>query len=128
MALRTDCHDGVRSRRCAHRALRLFLPRMANLSLDGPALPLSSRFVLSKEQMSCELSGEIAIVNLKNGVYYGIDPVGARVWQLLHDPVTVAEICDALGGEFEVDRPRLESDISTFIGELAQHGLIEIAS
>jgi len=45
-----------------------------------------SRLVVSKDQVSCDLAGEAAILNLKNGVYYGLDPVGARIWNLIQEP------------------------------------------
>jgi len=47
-----------------------------------------SRIALSKDQASCDLAGETAVVNLKSGVYYGLDPMATHVWKLLHEPVT----------------------------------------
>ncbi len=51
---------------------------------------------LSRDQISCDLAGEAPILNLKSGVYFGLDAVGARIWSLLQKPVMLAEICDAL--------------------------------
>jgi hypothetical protein len=94
----------------------------------GIALSDGSRIVLSKEQLSCDLAGEAAIVNLKNGVYYGLDPVGARIWNLIREPMTFAELCASLSREYDVDGPMLESDLREFIGQLAEQGLVEISS
>jgi hypothetical protein len=94
----------------------------------GLALSDGSRIVLSEEQLSCDLAGEAAIVNLKNGVYYGLDPVGARIWNLIREPMTFAELCGSLAREYDVDGARLESDIREFIGQLAEQGLVEISS
>jgi hypothetical protein len=91
-------------------------------------LSLESRIVLSKDQVSCDLAGEAAIVNLKNGVYYGLDPVGARIWNLAREPITVAQILDALLRDYEVDRLTLESDVRHFVRQLAEHGLVEISA
>ena len=93
-------------------------------------IPLSAdaRIVLSTEQVSCDLGGEAAIVNLKNGVYYGLDPVGARIWNLLRSPVTLAQLVDALLCVYEVERLTLESDIRSFVNQLAEQGLVEIAA
>ena len=99
---------------------------------DDPSarLPLSaeSRIVLSKDQVSCDLAGEAAIVNLKNGVYYGLDQVGARIWNLMREPVTFAQILDSLLHDYEVDRPTLESDLRLFVNQLAEQGLVEICA
>jgi hypothetical protein len=41
----------------------------------------------TRDQVSSDLKGEVAILDLKAGVYYGLDAVGARVWELLQGPV-----------------------------------------
>lgn len=86
-----------------------------------------SRIVLSKDQASCDLAGETAIVNLKSGVYYGLDPMGTHVWKLLAEPMTFRGLCDSLGHDYDVDGRRLESDMRAFLNELADHGLIDIS-
>lgn len=92
--------------------------------------PLSdtSRIVVSKDQVSCDLAGEAAIVNLKNGVYYGLDPVGARIWNLIREPVTFAHIRDSLVEDYDVEPVRAEADIREFLTRLAEQGLVEISS
>ena len=85
-----------------------------------------SRIAVSEDQVSCDLAGEAAILNLKNSVYYGLDPVGARVWSLIRGPKTFAEIRDTLLDPYDVDRPQLESDLQALLSQLAEHGLIDI--
>jgi hypothetical protein len=94
------------------------------------ALPLSprSRLVLSRDQVSCDLAGEAAIVNLTNGIYYGLDVVGARVWNLMREPVTFGELLDCLLRDYAIDRATLESDVRHFLNQLAEHGLVEIGA
>ncbi len=89
-------------------------------------LAIESRIVVSKDQVSCDLAGEAAILNLKNSVYYGLDPVGARVWSLIQEPKTFAEIRDTLLGIYDVDSLKLESDLRALLTELAEQGLIDI--
>ena len=89
-------------------------------------LAIESRIVASKDQVSCDLAGEAAILNLKNSVYYGLDPVGARVWNLIQEPKTLAEIRDTLLGIYDVDSLKLESDLRALLSELAEQGLIDI--
>jgi Coenzyme PQQ synthesis protein D (PqqD) len=84
--------------------------------------------VVSKDQVSCDLAGEAAILNLKNGVYYGLNAVGARVWNLVQEPKTFAALRDTLLAEYEVEAPKLETDLRDLLGELAEQGLIEVAA
>ena len=94
---------------------------------DTP-LSLQSRVVLSRDQVSCDLAGEAAIVNLQNGVYYGLDPIGARVWNLMREPVTLAYLVDRLLEDYAVDRLTLEADMRRFLRQLADQGLVEITA
>jgi hypothetical protein len=87
-----------------------------------------SRIVATKEQISCDLAGEAAILNLKNGLYYSLDPVGARAWNLVQAPTTFAELRDRLLKEYEVDVSSLESDLRELLGRLEEQGLIEVTA
>ena len=64
-------------------------------AMDAP-LSLHTVVVASAEQVSCPLGEEAAILNLKNSVYYGMNPVGARVWELLKQPKSVTRIARCL--------------------------------
>ena len=86
-----------------------------------------SRIALSKDQASCDLAGETAVVHLKSGVYYGLDPVGTHVWKLLHEPVTFGGLCESLMRDYDVDEARLDADMRAFVSELADHGLVDIS-
>jgi hypothetical protein len=91
-------------------------------------LSTQSVVVAAEAQVSADLAGEVVILNLADGVYYGLDPVGARIWALLQEPRTVAELRDALLEEYEVDPEHCEHDILLLLQELAAAGLITVAS
>lgn len=91
------------------------------------ALHAGSRLAAARDQVSVELEGEAVILSLADGVYYGLDPVGARVWSLLeHEPRTVAELRDAVVAEWEVDAPTAERDLLALLGDMAARGLVEV--
>jgi hypothetical protein len=82
--------------------------------------------VTAKDQASSDLGGEVAILDLKAGVYYGLDAVGARIWSLIQEPRTVNEIRDILLEEYEVEPERCERDLLVLLQRLATEGLIEV--
>jgi len=90
------------------------------------SLSVQSIVVAANEHVSCPLGEEAAILNLKNCVYYGLDPVGARVWHLLREPRRVSEIRDALLDEYEVESDRCERDLIVLLEKLRAEGLIEV--
>jgi len=87
----------------------------------------SATIVVSKEQVSSRLGDETAILGLKNGVYYGLNPVGARVWNLIQQPRTLVELQEILASEYDVEGLRLESDLRLLIGQLVEERLVEIS-
>ena len=92
----------------------------------GAPLSLHTIVVATSEQVSCPLGEESAILNLKNSVYYGMNPVGARVWDLLQQPKSVTELRNALLEEFEVDEVRCGGDLLALLETMRSEGLIEI--
>src|SRR5881409_1384530 len=98
---------------------------MESLGLKQRTSP-ASIVVAIRDQVSADLAGEAAILNLKSGVYYGLDAVGARIWQLIQEPRTVASIRTVLLSEYEVDPDRCERDLLLLLHALADAGLLEI--
>ncbi len=91
------------------------------------ALSLETTAVQSGQQVSCDLGDEIVVLSLKNGAYYGLDPVAARIWTLLAEPRTVTAIRDALLSEYaEVDPERCTREVASLLGHLVKWELVEI--
>ncbi len=82
-------------------------------------LSINSSIVAATDQVSSDLGGEVAILHLKAGVYYGLDAVGARIWNLIQQPRTVQEVRDVIVSEYEVGPDRCESDLITLLQRLA---------
>jgi hypothetical protein len=82
--------------------------------------------VATKDQVSSDLGGETAILDLKAGMYYGLDDVGARVWDLIQEPRDVGDIRDTLLEEYDVGPERCERDLLALLQRLADEGLIEV--
>ena len=90
------------------------------------SISTESRIVVSPDQVSCDLSGEAAILNLKAGVYYGLNTVGASIWKLIQEPRCVREIQDAILEEYEVEPDQCGRDVLELLQELSNHELIKI--
>jgi hypothetical protein len=89
-------------------------------------IEMGDTIVATSEQVSCAVEGEAAILNLKNGVYYGLNPIGARIWTLIREPKQVAQLRDQMLSEYEVEAGPLEADVRQLLADLAEHGLIEV--
>jgi hypothetical protein len=92
----------------------------------GERISDRSIVVIAKDQVSCDLAGETAILNVKNGVYYGLDPVGARIWNLIQQPRAVAEIQKTIIAEYDVEPERCARDLKDLLEKLLAESLIEV--
>jgi hypothetical protein len=100
---------------------------MKAVSPDFSALA-ATLFQATPGQVYADLAGELAILNSDTGVYYGLDPVGARIWSLILEFKTVAEMKTILLEEYEVNSAQLECDLLTLLSDLRSKGLIEPAA
>ena len=91
-----------------------------------PALSENSTIAAAPEQIWCDLGGEAALLNLPQGIYYGLDSVGARVWALIQTPTSVRDVRDAIVREYDVEADRCERDLLALFTELAAAGLIVV--
>ena len=87
-------------------------------------ITLDTKVVAARHQVSCEVGGEVVILSMSDELYYGLDPVGARVWTLVREPRTVRAIRDALVAEFEVDARTCQEDLVTLLTEMQERNLI----
>jgi len=88
---------------------------------------LTDKASIPAQVMARDVGTETVILNLESGVYFGLDPIGARIWQLLCENKTLAEVCDVMLTEFTVERTDLERDVLELAGKLAAQGLLVIA-
>ena len=77
-------------------------------------------------QVSSSLGDEAVILELTQGIYYGLNEVGARIWTLLKEPRRAGEIRDAIVDEYEVGSATATRDVLGLLTELADRGLIEV--
>lgn len=87
--------------------------------------PANSSIVVTRDQVSCDIGGETAILSLSSGIYYGLDSIGSRIWDLIQKPITFAEIAAILAEEYDVDAGRAASDLRELCEKLANARLIE---
>lgn len=87
---------------------------------------MHSIVVAAEEQVSSDLGGEAVILDLKSGTYFGLDIIGARIWNLIQQPRSVADIRNTLMDEYEVASDRCEHDLLGLLQQLAANSLIRI--
>jgi len=94
---------------------------------DNSEISTDSIVVATKDQVSSDLAGETVLLSMRSAIYYGLDEVASRIWELVREPTRVSEVRDAITREYDVDPERCEADVLAFLRALADKGLIEVA-
>ncbi len=89
-------------------------------------ITIDSIIVVADEVVSCDLDGEAAILDVKDGIYYGLDPVGAKIWNLIQKPVVLEDVVKIIMNEYDVDKDRCTNDIFELVEELLDNRLVKI--
>lgn len=93
-----------------------------------PAVTLDARVTTSPDAVFRELEGEAVILNLGSGLYFGLNEVGTRVWQLLDAHPDLRRVFEILLVEFDVTDDRLRDDLLALVEQLRDKGLVHVES
>jgi hypothetical protein len=69
--------------------------------------------------LSAKVGDELVMMSAASGYYIGLSAVGARIWELIAEPVELDALCDQLGREFEVSPETCRAEVRAFLDSLA---------
>jgi hypothetical protein len=78
----------------------------------------------SADAIDSAVGDETVLLHLTKGIYYGLDPVGTRVWALLKADRNPEEICERLKEEFDAPPEAIEEDVRRFLEALLQNEIV----
>ncbi len=79
----------------------------------------------SESAMARGVGDELVILDVNSGRYFGLNDVGALIWDLLEHDTTRGDLVDAVLASFDVGRDQAGSDIDDLITELVDRGLVD---
>ncbi len=90
---------------------------------------MSPQAVLSRhpETIATEIDGEVVLMSLVTGRTFGLDKRGSRIWALIEQPRTVANVVAELLKVYDTTVEKCEADVGIFFGKLAEAQLASVA-
>jgi len=76
--------------------------------------------------ISSPVDHELVMFNAQRGEYYGLNDVGARIWQFIENPCLVEDLVKLLMRDFDVEYDQCLADTLEFLNALYVKGLIEL--
>ena len=76
--------------------------------------------------MSNEVGDETMMMDVDRGMYYALNPVSSRIWNLLEQPLSVREICDRLVAEYDIELAVCQQEVMNFLTQLLDRKIITV--
>ena len=83
--------------------------------------------VRDPDMIAAEMDGDLVMMSVERGAYFGIGGVGTRVWELLEQPRSVDQLCAAIVAEYEIDEATCRTDVTAFVQRLLDEKLVRPA-
>ena len=93
------------------------------VSAIGPDTLLSRK----PELVAADMASEAVLLDIDSGNFYQLNATGARIWALVDEPRSLSSLCEALAGDFAVDAATCEADVTGFVANLVDIGLLKAA-
>lgn len=90
-------------------------------------LTMSSLIKRSPEIVHSDMDGETVMMSIEQGEYYGIDAIGAQIWNMLEEEKSIEDICASLCEKYDVEASVCQRDVIRFLENMHEQKIIEIA-
>lgn len=77
-----------------------------------------------KDILSSSIDEETILLSIENSKYYGIDPVGSTIWQIMETSISLESIITTLQSQYNVPQTQCQDDVFQFIESLLKKNLI----
>lgn len=78
----------------------------------------------SPTPLSAEVQGDVVLMSLERGQYYGLDDIASDIWRRLESPRSVADLCAALAADYSADAATIQTDVLALLEQMLGYGLI----
>ncbi|KAF5031257.1 Coenzyme PQQ synthesis protein D [anaerobic digester metagenome] len=86
----------------------------------------STVITVNKDYVYCNVEDEMVLLGMEDGIYYGLNPVGAFIWEQIKEPRTIDQVRDAILAEYDVEKGECERDLLELLQEMTEKGLVEV--
>ena len=85
-----------------------------------------STVVRSRDLLMSSVDDEAVLLGIKSGMYYGLNPIGSKIWELLSSKIRVSDLIAQLVENYEADEKQITSEVLAFLDQLLSRSLIEL--
>jgi hypothetical protein len=88
---------------------------------------MMEKYYKNRQIIDGELDDNQVMMHLDKGTYFGLNPVGKRIWELLDHPKSFDEIIGVLLTEFEVEEHLCRKEVQEFLDKAVNFEIVQKA-
>ena len=98
-------------------------------SSANAATAIDSSTVISRSPavLTAEVDGEIVMMSIEQGRYFGLDDIGSDIWKRIDPPCSFAELIDRLATDYDADRATIAADVRALLSRMAAQDVVRLA-
>jgi hypothetical protein len=81
----------------------------------------------SPSVLTAEVEGEIVMMSIERGSYFGLDDIGSDIWKRIEQPCTFATLIDGLAAAYDADRAAIAADVRALLDRMAEQDVVRLA-
>lgn len=93
---------------------------------DASAINRDTRVRWHPDTLFRNLDGEAVLLGGGVAEYFGLDPVGTRIWELIGEHEALDGVLAAMLREYDVEEPQAYAELVALVEDLVRQGLVEI--
>lgn len=90
-------------------------------------IELSQKIIRHNDMLSAEIGGEAIMMSIEKGAYFGLNPIATRIWDLIDQPKSIAELIEVISTEYEVSDEQCSADVQEFVADMLARGIAQLA-
>jgi hypothetical protein len=98
-------------------------PDSANAMADIVDSTIISR---SPSVLTAEVDGEVVMMSIQQGQYFGLDDIGSDIWKRIEPPCSFATLIDGLTADYNADRATILADVHSLLLRMAEQDVVRL--
>jgi hypothetical protein len=101
---------------------------MPDQSSSQPVGTITEATIISRSPsvLTAEVGGEIVMMNIEQGHYFGLDEIGSDIWKRIEPPCSFATLIEGLAADYEADRATIVAEVQSLLGNMANHDVVRL--
>ena len=78
--------------------------------------------------VGADVADDAILLDIDSGYFFQLNRTGARIWAFIEQPQTLGALCDQMAAGHKVDVAECRRDVTEFVADLLERGVLQVAS